>query len=182
VLNKIIKDSSGLEVLYSGEVDARGQPHGCGEDVITSKGPQEGFVEMGFFAGGLLHGIAQLVTSDGTKYTGEYIRGCLEGVGRIERVDGQRYAGQCHGGKRHGFGTLAYIDGRMIIGWWVDDLCHGIALFVYADGSKAAVTLEHDEEVSQTLGLIFACLLKFISILFRSPGGCTTRERNDGYV
>jgi hypothetical protein len=149
----IIKLTNGRDALYSGEVNAHGRPHGYGELSFDFENEQGGqVVRRGMFVEGALQGVGKIITPDGHRMTGEFVNGSLDGVGFCEWPNGQRYSGQWKGHKRHGFGTCTLSDGREYIGWWADDKYQGIALFVYADGSKAAMTYEHDKEISATKG------------------------------
>jgi hypothetical protein len=153
VLNKPFKYGYGLDTLYSGEVNAQGQPHGPGEMTVTEEGPYKGTVQTGMFVDGAPYGVGKFVTPHGYKQTGEFDNGDLSGVARIEYADGAHYDGQFKGGKRHGLGTYTYSDGTVSSGWWADDERHGIALFVHAEG-KAAMMCEHGKVDSVTEGLI----------------------------
>jgi hypothetical protein len=153
-LNVRFKYPRGIEVLYSGDLDARGRPNGYGEQVQISQDQYEGQVHTGVWERGSLHGVSRIVCPNGERKTGEFFNNNLNGVGYYEHLRGQRYAGQFKGGKRQGVGTITHGDGRVIVGWWENDKLHGIALRVAADGSKAAVTYSHDVVVSRSEGLI----------------------------
>jgi hypothetical protein len=178
VLNKPLHLLDELYALYSGEVDAHGQPHGPGELTCTF-GPFKGLVHTGMFVHGEPRGVGKIVFPSGDILTGEVYRGNLSGLARVEWPNGACYEGPCEGGKEHGLATFTYSDGRKYIGWWAHGEPHGIALFVYADGSKEACSWERNKLVSRTSGYIDD--VSTISLTFdRSPGGGATRERNEG--
>jgi hypothetical protein len=58
-----------------------------------------------------------------------------------------------------------FSDGRVVIGWWADDKRHGIGIISYADGSKAAVTCDNDEVVSEVRGLLSSTSLILMTTL-----------------
>jgi hypothetical protein len=154
VLNKLIRAPGGYDVMYSGEVDENGLPHGFGEWLICTKGSFEGQILTGVFVHGYLHGLGKVVTADGDRCAGRFIKCNLEGPGLRENANGARYSGQFKNTGFHGFGTSTYSDGGVIIGCWAERVREGIALLVAPDGSKAAVTYKHGEVVSETSGLM----------------------------
>jgi hypothetical protein len=149
----------GAKALFSGEINACGQPHGYGEQIIISKGPIKGHLRIGMHLDGHLRGVCKFVHPSGEKGIGEFSIFCLEGVGFYEYPHGARYAGQFKSNKKHGFGTYTSNEGIVVIGWFADDDVHGVVLFSYPDGSKGALTYEHGKVVAQSTGFIFdACI------------------------
>jgi hypothetical protein len=151
-----MQNSNGVELLYSGELNACGQPHGYGESTVPSKDEIKGHIYTGMYVKGRSQGVGKDIIPNGQMYTGEFIRSIQNGVGLYVWPDGNRYEGQFKGGKMHGFGTFAFADGAVYIGWWAHNKKHGIGFSVAVDGSETAMTYDRDNLVSQTSGLIDA--------------------------
>jgi hypothetical protein len=155
VLERPLKNPSGLEGLYSGEVDAQGRPHGYGEWVTTEKHALQGSFYIGAFVDGYQEGIGKLVSLSGYTRIGNFVKGSLlDGVVLSEYSSGNCYSGMLKCAQRHGIGTLKLVDGRVYLGWFADDEFHGVGLCVLADGFKLAVTYERGLVVSETSGMM----------------------------
>jgi hypothetical protein len=150
VVKKRVKYPGG-DVLYTGEVDKSGKPHGFGEWVFAG-GDAEGSAFMGMFQHGSFRGIGMTIFKVGQKQIGQLVDGTVNGVALIEYPSGNRYYGQAKDGRRHGFGLYVFTDGDMYLGGFVEEQYHGPGLFVNADGSKVAAEFEFNQKVLETKG------------------------------
>lgn len=144
------------EGVYSGGLNARGEPHGRGSLLFAS-----GACFMGHFADGVKHGPGRWRFDGGDELRGRWQHGVLQGrAAYFSADDGSLVEGEwrddlCHGparelgaagdvrfegtyrrGARHGPGRLHLAGGGCLQGAWVDgELSDDAARFAYPDGS-----------------------------------------------
>ncbi len=100
--------STGLKVVYTGQLNEFGQPHG-------SQG--------------------RLQFADGQVYMGDVRNGYRAGQGRNSWPDGQDYVGEWKKNSRNGRGTHVWPDGRKVSGLWLDGHLNGKVYFSWPNGA-----------------------------------------------
>jgi hypothetical protein len=97
-----------VEVMYTGRLNAKGQPHG--DDASFQFG-------------------------DGQVYTGSVRYGLRSGYGHNTWPDGQEYKGEWLNNSRNGRGTHIWSDGRRVSGEWKNGHLHGKIYFSWPNGA-----------------------------------------------
>ena len=145
---------------YMGHVDHQGNPNGQGIMIYSPIDPTEhrakysgrwrdgvqsgkgtltwrnGDVYTGSFAEDKLHGIGELLCSDGSRYKGRWKEGYKHGKGEYSWANGNYYVGNWKEGRLHGSGTKVWGDGRYSYeGTWKKGVMHGIGTFCFPGGN-----------------------------------------------
>jgi hypothetical protein len=103
-----IKKKKPLKIIYTGRLNAKGQPHG--DD-------------------------ATMQFCDGQVYSGSVRNGLRCGVGHNTWADGQEYKGEWLNNSRNGRGTHSWKDGRTVTGDWKNGHLHGKIYFSWPNGA-----------------------------------------------
>ncbi|HOC61122.1 MAG TPA: caspase family protein [Smithellaceae bacterium] len=82
------------------------------------------------------NGMGTFVSSDGTKYVGEFKNGKYNGQGIWTSADGGRYVGHFKDQYFNGQGTWTYADGRRYVGEFKDGNFNGQGTWAQADGGR----------------------------------------------
>lgn len=110
----------------------------CGQGVYHAfKGDKvEPDKYVGTFDKHLQHGEGEyLVTSNGSKYKGDWVYGEREGFGTYRWPDTSLYRGYWKADERHGFGKLELSNGHVYEGFWVRGKREGKGKMRWSDGS-----------------------------------------------
>ena len=140
------------KILYEGQLNKRGQPHGTGTWFYphgTYEGGWQngqkhgnGNAEWGYgstsYKGGwkfnLPDGFGIYKYQNGDVYNGGFRAGKRHGNGLMTYANGDTYDGQWENGKKDGQGKLKYNNGDMYEGNFNNDKIHGNGTFVNAAG------------------------------------------------
>ena len=114
---------------YTGEVNAKNEPHGHGTFRFADGAVYEGELKDGFPNG---HGTFR--SSDGV-YEGEYKDGNHHGHGIFRYANGDVYDGEFKNDIRHGHGTFRTTDGNIYRGEFKNDQPNGRGTLHAADGT-----------------------------------------------
>jgi 1-phosphatidylinositol-4-phosphate 5-kinase len=82
------------------------------------------------------HGQGTYYSSDGRKYTGQFVDGLREGFGKLEFPYGASYEGQFFKDKMHGQGTYKRKIGSYYTGHFVDNLKEGFGKDEWPSGDS----------------------------------------------
>ena len=108
VVNWKYKTGEQKTILYTGRLNATGQPH-----------DENAFLRFG----------------DDQVYKGGVRNGKRHGSGTNQWPDGQTYSGEWHHNSRNGRGTHIWKDGRTVTGIWKDGHLHGKVYFRWPNGT-----------------------------------------------
>ena len=77
------------------------------------------------------------VSTDGTKYVGEFSNNKPNGRGVTSFASGAKYIGEYKDGLRHGEGTYYYVNGNVYRGFWLNGKRNGEGTLTFSDGKKS---------------------------------------------
>ncbi len=119
-------------IIYEGEVNENGKPHGYGNQTHPN-----GDTYVGEYKEGVPHGQGRYTFSDdlGT-FEGEFNKGVIAKA-TVTFPSGEKYVGELKGFLLHGYGILTHPDGEIYEGEFNEDGDHhGYGVLTSVDGVK----------------------------------------------
>ena len=112
----------------------------CLGELISSDGTKY----VGEFLGHIKNGKGTLTYSNGNIYVGDFVNNNPHGFGTLTSKDGTKYVGDFIGNIKNGKGTLTYSNGNIYVGDFVNNNPHGFGVLTYTDGSEEAGIFEEN--------------------------------------
>lgn len=116
----VVKDRQMIQGTFTGQVNAKGEPHGRGVLLYS-----DGTRFCGQWQGGKRSGHGVWTTASGAKYDGEWKSDEWHGEGVETEISGGVYTGTYKSGQRSGRGEYRRKDGGGYDGEWKHGLMHG---------------------------------------------------------
>ena len=105
--------------------------HGCGIEIIPSRGTY-----TGQFKNGLVEGFGIQEFPNGQVYKGDWKNNMKHGVGEDTYATGDRYLGEFENNMKSGRGTVYWSNGDIFRGLYEWDVREGYGQYTFADGNS----------------------------------------------